>query len=660
MKIAFYNIFGEMKNAEQEEFARLQYVFSKMGHELFTVDRDGYVTDECPQKGRHAEQLGVDFLFTYNCLDMALTAMFDCFSVFLHWAPVGFFENYKSLLYLKSLNLYDAFACTYESDIFERVVQIPTGPVPLVGSSVPADYVIAPKKLETRKLFYTGINFERQLSAMRYGELLGELDKTGQLDIYGPTKVYSRRNLWAGFKSYKGEIPFDGKSIIEKISQAGVCLALNSPMHSDAGGVSNRTYEGAAAGAVIISDDNEFVRRYFGDSVFYIDRDLSEKEASERIMEILRWVNGHPDEAYDMACRSQQAFLEHLTLDKMVSDFVESTEKAMARVRDRSLQKDLIDVVCFVDEAEDWPGMLSQLERQYYQNLHLVIAADEEVYRQMTVPYPHDFVQRDREFKGRSFVKARERLQGRYFMFMDGYTVMHARHIYKNHEVLSGRDELFAYSGSYLKRPVDEGKRYIVLNNGPILRDEFLLFAHASSVNTDWYYRDQQCFHIETIFARSAALFDKEILAYAEDEELSMVSEAVHYYLACCSLVKAGRLGWFTNTLTTGYSGNSVGEMSREVFGRSRRHWYSNGRSAKTYIKEMNEIFLRYNFESDPDHVLPRNFGGEPAWGDEVTRRYSLPLGIHISNTGKVGRRLKKIVPAPVKTCMKKLLATNK
>lgn len=660
MKIAFYNIFGETKNAEQEEFIRLQYVFSKMGHELFTVDRDGHVTDEGPQKGRHVEQLGVDFLFTYNCLDMALSTLFDCFSVFLHWAPVGFFENYKSLLYLKSLNLYDAFACTYESDIFERVVQIPAGTVPLFGSSVPADYVIAPKKLETRKIFYTGINFERQLSAMRYGELLGELDKTGQLDIYGPTKVYSRRNLWAGFKSYKGEIPFDGKSIIEKISQAGVCLALNSPMHSDAGGVSNRTYEGAAAGAVIISDDNAFVHKYFGDSVFYIDRDMSEKEAPERIVDILRWVNDHPDEAYDMACRSQQAFLEHLTLDKMASDFVESTEKAMARVRDRSLQKDLIDVVCFVDEAEDWPGMLSHLERQYYQELHLVIVADEGVYKKLVVPYSNDFVQRDWEFKGRSFVKARERLQGRYFMFMDRHTVMHARHIYKNHEVLSGRDELFAYSGSYLKRPVDEGKRYIVLNNGPILRDEFLLFAHVSGVNADWYYRDQQCFHIETIFAQSAALFDKEILAYAEDEELSMVSEAVHYYLACCSLVKAERLGRFTYALTTGYSGNSVEEMSREVFGYSRRHWYSNGRSAKTYIKEMNEIFFKYNFESYPRNLPVRSFLGETTWADETETKYRLPFGFEISNKSIMIQILKKITPYSLRCHIKKTMRTSK
>jgi hypothetical protein len=173
-----------------------------------------------------------------------------------------------------------------------------------------------------RKLFYAGINFERAIGSMRYGKLLKTLDEASLLDIYGPKKVYNRSNLWAGFRNYHGEIPFDGRSILKRIHEAGVCLALNSPMHNDAEVVTSRIYEGAAAGAVIISDDNTFVRTHFGNSVFYVQPNIDEVKASENILEILDWINQHPDEAYEMACRAQKVFLEELTLDTMVENLL--------------------------------------------------------------------------------------------------------------------------------------------------------------------------------------------------------------------------------------------------------------------------------------------------------------------------------------------------
>lgn len=653
MRIAFYNIFGEMKNAEQETLMRLNYVFSKQGHELLIVNRNGYVVSECADKGSYVENIHIDFMFTYNTLDFALATFPDVFSVFCHWSPIGFVANFQSILSIKMFNLYDHFACFYEQDVFRRTAQISTGNIVPMGSSVPKDYIMPSRKQKERKLFYVGVNFERALRNMRYGELLKELDGTGILEIYGPRKVYGRVNLWSGFDSYQGEIPFDGRTIIEKINQAGVCLALNSPMHNDADAVSNRTFEAAAAGAVIISDDNKFVHNYFGDSVFYIERDLSEKEASKKILKILDWVNKNPKEAYDMACRSQQVFIEHLTLDKMVTNFVENTKDAIAKVQNVALQTDVIDIICFIDEVEDYPKILSQIEHQFYQNLHLIFVALPEVYKKLEISVAHDFIPADKEFKGRSFLRASECLQGRYFMFVDRYSILHARHIYKNHEIISEREELFAYSGCYMKTSAVGLKKYIVLNNKPILRDEFLLFSNVSNENIDWYYRDRQCFFIETIFSRSAAIFDREILELTTEEELSTISGAIHYYLACCSLIKKNQLGRFTNALTTGYQGNCTEEIEKTVFGKSRKHWISNGRSAKTYIKEMNEIFYKYTFESNPSSILPRNFSGEITWYDEIpsTSTYQ-----SISNKRKFVRMLKKFIPRRVKDFIKKII----
>ena len=656
MTVAFYNIFGELKNAEQETLMRLQYVFEKQGHRLLVFNRDGYITNDCKEKGSFIEDIDVQCIFTFNNVDFACIAYPDTFCVFLHWSPIGFVANFQTILALKMFHAYDFFGTTYEHYLFQQINQIPRDKIPNIGSSVPKDYANYPLKMNKRRLFYVGINFEASLKNMRYGRLLSELDKTGQLEIYGPTEVYGARNLWAGFQSYKGEIPFDGKSIIEKINKAGVCLALNSPMHSDADAVSNRTYEGAAAGAVIISDDNAFVRKYFGDSVFYIDCDADEEATSKRILEILDWVNEHPDEAYDMACRSQKAFFDHLTLDQMVEDFVEKTTQAIKYTHDVTRQKDVIDIICFVEEEADYMTIYEQLKKQYYQNLHLIIIGNQEVCERLQITYPHDFVQKGKKDKGRSFCKAIPLLRGEYFMFMDKESVLHMRHIYKNHEVLSQREEMFAYSGCYLRRTSREGKKYVVMNNKPILRDEFLLFSTASNENTDWHYRDMQTFYIETIFTRSAALFKRSILTYADREELSIISDNVHMYLACCSIIKANKLGRFTYALTTGYWGDSVPEAEKRVFGYARRHWHSNCRSAKTYIKEFNEIFLKYTFECFPANAYPRNFNGEITWYNEIPIPPPPPTPTPISWKRKLVRFVKKFIPKPVKEFIKKCI----
>ena len=654
MNIIFCDLFGEAKNGEAELLVRIKHIFELAGHILYIADRDGYIRNDCVNKGKHIEEINADFLFTCNIPEYNSIVIPDIFSVFMHWAPMGFHASFQARMMVHMFHAYDFFSYSCEEAALNHILGNPPTKMPLTGTSVPSDYVIPPKRMKGRKLFYIGVNVERAIDSMRYGKLLKDLDRKGMLDIYGPIKVYGKENLWAGFDSYRGEIPFDGFSVLQKISQAGVSLALNSPMHNDVNAVTARTYEGAAAGAVLISDDNEFVHKYFGDSVFYINRDSSEEESAAKIMEILKWVNDHPDESYEMACRSQEMFLKKLTLDHMFDNFIKSTTNAIAQVHDRGLQTDIIDVICFLDTEEDYACIFEQLKKQYYQNLHLILICDRDLLQKLDIVYPYDFVLSGRENKGESFARAIPLLCGQFFMFIDKNTVMHARHIYKNHQVLGSRDELFVYSGCYLRKTSRDGKRYIVMNNKPILRDEFLLFSASSGENTDWYYRDRQSFYIETIFSRSAALFKHEILDYVETDELLTISDNVHMYLACCSLIKANRSGRFSYALTSGYWGGSVAETEQRVFGYARRHWLSNHRAAKTYIREFNEVFFKYNFECNPDDVRLRyrNYDGEWTWFNELPPPPPPPPPV--SWKRRFVRFLKKLIPKPIKEFIKK------
>jgi hypothetical protein len=175
------------------------------------------------------------------------------------------------------------------------------------------------------KLFYCGINWERLgRKPVRHGELLKLLDETGDLRIYGP-KRFNGVDVWAGFKSYTGPVPFDGVSIVGLIHKAGVSLVLSSEAHLQSELMSSRLFESLAAGAVIICDDNPFAHRFLGETVLYIDTTRPAEETYGEVQSHLDWIRSEPAKALELAKQAQEIFLENFalgrSLQKIYADF---------------------------------------------------------------------------------------------------------------------------------------------------------------------------------------------------------------------------------------------------------------------------------------------------------------------------------------------------
>jgi hypothetical protein len=170
------------------------------------------------------------------------------------------------------------------------------------------------KPLELKKLFYCGVNWDPLRTSKTYRNCLRMLDETGLMDVYG-TEGMKNWNL----KSYKGELPYDGKSLIKGIKEAGISLVLHSQEHLDYEVISGRIFEAAAAGAVIISDRHGFVTREFKDAVLYIDIDKDNKlpadEMFSQIYTHLIWVLEHPVEAEKLARKAHSIFSAKFTLE---------------------------------------------------------------------------------------------------------------------------------------------------------------------------------------------------------------------------------------------------------------------------------------------------------------------------------------------------------
>jgi hypothetical protein len=176
--------------------------------------------------------------------------------------------------------------------------------------------IIEPSNLKNRRLFYAGINWERITGKTRFGELLNKLDSMGILDLYGPKEMFGVE-VWRGFKSYKGELPFDGSSLVKTAARSGVYLCLTSEIHLHSQLLSNRLFEACASGNVIISNYHEGAHKIFGDSILWL-KSNSESEMFSEILEHLKWLNQNPKLARLLAEKSQAIFKKSFLLSEQI------------------------------------------------------------------------------------------------------------------------------------------------------------------------------------------------------------------------------------------------------------------------------------------------------------------------------------------------------
>ncbi|MEY8335203.1 glycosyltransferase [Lachnospiraceae bacterium 47-T17] len=263
-------------------------------------------------------------------------------------------------------------------------------------ASFPESKILKPR-LDDPKLFYCGMNWEKVVSnSNRHEGLFKLLDQTGKVKFFGPDKVKAWGGLrpWEGYKCYQYSIPFDGFSILKEINECGICLVLSSDIHRRAGAATNRTYEACAAGAVIISDDNEFMQHYFSDAALFIEYNKNNpKDTFDQIMEKYQWIIDHKEEALVLARRAQQIFKEYFALDKQ---FLQIANKHYERFHviasdlfaknenKRVLVSYVVNTLDLEEAREKCQKVIKNITNQYYGNIILGLVCDESIKKEIT------------------------------------------------------------------------------------------------------------------------------------------------------------------------------------------------------------------------------------------------------------------------------------
>lgn len=317
-RFAIVKLWPEIKTAEDECIARLKIAAGSLGLECVEIHADGRFLENTD---KIIEKNDVDFVIH---LHYDTPKLYDVFSFVALWNPLQFYHEWGYSRTSRNLLTHDDFvscSSTSSDDHVGRLIRKAATHLPPAFNlyhSI-ADIVHSPS-LGEHKLFYAGINWDALRGGVsRHQELLKRLDKAGNLRIFGPT-IFQGVRVWKGYDSYVREIPFDGISMIDEISKAGIALVLSSQAHKESELMSNRLFESVAAGALVICDENNFAKRFFGDSLLYIDSRCTVEEIFDEIENHLVWARKNSDEALMMVAKAQEIFRNKFALKRNLSD----------------------------------------------------------------------------------------------------------------------------------------------------------------------------------------------------------------------------------------------------------------------------------------------------------------------------------------------------
>jgi len=252
----------------------------------------------------HVNILPFGYNITY--LNMPLDSLFSSSGKFLKvWEHLNDYDSYVDLHSLVHGN----------NELLEKIIQ-KTGKnkpiIPLYLVHGQEEYVNVPsdKALITGTLW--GCNREslrvaQSLKKLANDELLVGIGIEGYLGFLG--------------KAYLGKMEGFGNPLQNLQLQQqkyGIALIIHNQEHMLEGIPTSRIAEAVASGALVISDQNGFLKKFFGDSVLYYDAFASSEQIYDTIKSHIQWAKANPDKVHLKTKEAYQIFMDNFTIEKQL------------------------------------------------------------------------------------------------------------------------------------------------------------------------------------------------------------------------------------------------------------------------------------------------------------------------------------------------------
>ena len=304
MRIAFLNPWANA--SENHAFRSQEIAARRIGHELLHCANSDDLAAAAP-----------DFVLAVSSTQPKLTA-FPTYGV-IHEPRDRFLGNKE---YFQNLLTYDGYVTISDSLVtfltnllhgVRRPANIGVYYQTCQENTADPEFLSKLKSGDV-KLTYFGTNWDRRRS--RFFQLLSDLNG---VEIYGPERSWQAINP----KAYKGVVPFDGVSVQAKYRENGIGLVLLSDSHLADDVISNRIFEIASVGAVVVACRIPWLERNFGDSVYYFDQNVGARQLLAQLNEILEDIKAHPVDAFNRAQAAQRVFRERFSAEKLLQNAVE-------------------------------------------------------------------------------------------------------------------------------------------------------------------------------------------------------------------------------------------------------------------------------------------------------------------------------------------------
>jgi len=289
VRIAFLNPWTG--GAENQEFPKNRIALARIGHELIQC-RNSAEVDACAP----------DFVLAAASTQPKLNDV-PHYGI-IHEPRDRFLSNRTFFHNLLSYDGYLALADTVEK--FLRDVMFGTGRIRPVGYyfNTSQRFDIAADirgRIDRRELLitYFGTNWDHRRAL--FFRMLSECDG---VQICGPEHRWPQINK----NAYGGSVPWDGASVQERYAANGIGLCILSDEHLRDDVISNRIFEIVAVGAIAFCCDIPWIRKHFGDSVYYFDQNLDESALISAILKLRDSIYADPESAIAKAARAREIF----------------------------------------------------------------------------------------------------------------------------------------------------------------------------------------------------------------------------------------------------------------------------------------------------------------------------------------------------------------
>jgi len=330
---AIYHTWPDLRNAEYEVLQRILGAAKNIDKKAVVINNNGTIIWSDPdlryEKGSSLSPDDVEFAIS---LHFESPKVCDIYTYYAIWQPVEFYADFGYQQSIDKFSTHDDLMSCHSDiadyhaiNVFKGIGRDIPHPLPSLFHALPTPY-LKPKIDADSKLFYIGINWERiGRPKGRFHDVLTKLDSQEQIRIYGPESIQGVAP-WEGFKTYSGELPFDGASIQGAINECGICLALSSKAHQNSGIMSNRLFEGLASGAAVIANPNALIDKHFQDVVYVVDDSRGESFLEQQIVSRLREIRNDPAAAEARVLKGQQILRDICSLEGSIQTLFEQTE----------------------------------------------------------------------------------------------------------------------------------------------------------------------------------------------------------------------------------------------------------------------------------------------------------------------------------------------